>query len=294
MRFSRMGALALGAAAALTVVVVGGAAGAAGETSAATAVSLRSITVTGSGAALSVPNRAAFSFGVTTQAKTASAALNGNNTEMRKVIDAIKRAGVAARDVQTSSVSLSPRYSQNGEDIVGYSASNTVNATIRSISRSGAVIDAAVGAGANQVYGPSFTRVATRLSSTAGLWRRPSPTRAARRRRSPVRARCGWAPCARSSNPRPARSRSPRRRRRRRRNAHRAGHPAHRSLRDGGVRSSARTATASSASRRDATYSRRASGPSSAISTAREPTTTPSAIRAAATAWSGVEMPKPR
>ena len=106
MRFSRMGALALGAAAALTVVVVGGAAGAAGETSAATAVSPRSITVTGSGAALSVPNRAAFSFGVTTQAKSASAALNGNNTEMRKVIDAIKRAGVAARDVQTSSVSL--------------------------------------------------------------------------------------------------------------------------------------------------------------------------------------------
>ena len=213
MRFSRMGALALGVAAALTVVVVGGAAGAAGETSAATAVSPRSITVTGSGAALSVPNRAAFSFGVTTQAKSASAALNGNNTEMRKVIDAIKRAGVAARDVQTSSVSLSPRYSQNGEDIVGYSASNTVNATIRSISRSGAVIDAAVGAGPTRSTGRR-SRAPTRRCCTAGLWRRPSPTRAARRRRSPVRARRGWAPCARSSSPRPARSRSPRRRRR--------------------------------------------------------------------------------
>ena len=75
-----------------------------------------------------MPNRAAFSFGVTTQAKSAAGALNGNNAEMRKVIAAIKRAGIAARDVQTSSVSLSPRYSQNGEDIVGYTASNTVNA----------------------------------------------------------------------------------------------------------------------------------------------------------------------
>ena len=100
----------------------------------------------------------AFSFGVTTQAKTASGALNGNSAEMRKVIAAIKGAGAAAKDVQTSSVSLSPRYSQNGEDIVGYTASNTVNATIKGVSRAGGVIDAAVGAGANQVYGPSFTR----------------------------------------------------------------------------------------------------------------------------------------
>jgi uncharacterized protein len=140
----------------LAVVVVSGATSAAGEATAVAAA--RSITATGSGAALSTPNRAAFSFGVATQARSAAAALNGNNAEMRKVIDALKRAGVAARDLQTSSVSLSPRYSPNGEDIVGFTASNTVNATIRNPSRSGAVIDAAVGAGANQVYGPSFTR----------------------------------------------------------------------------------------------------------------------------------------
>jgi uncharacterized protein len=156
MRSRRIGALALGAAAVLAVVVVSGATGAAGEATAVAAA--RSITATGSGAALSTPNRAAFSFGVATQARSAAAALNGNNAEMRKVIDALKRAGVAARDLQTSSVSLSPRYSPNGEDIVGFMASNTVNATIRNLSRSGAVIDAAVGAGANQVYGPSFTR----------------------------------------------------------------------------------------------------------------------------------------
>ena len=214
MRLKWMGALALGAAAAVTVVFVGGAAGAAGETSAATATSVRSITVVGSGAALSVPNRAAFSFGVATQARSASAALNGNNTEMRKVIDAIKRAGVAARDIQTSSVSLSPRYSSNGEDIVGYTASNTVNATIRSVSRSGAVIDAAVGAGANQVYGPSFTR-----SDETVLYRRALSAAVANARGKAQTlagaAKVRLGACARSSSPRPARCRSRSRRRQR-------------------------------------------------------------------------------
>ena len=149
-----------------------------------------------------MPNRAAFSFGVTTQAKSAAAALNGNNSEMRKVIDAIKRAGVAARDVQTSSVSLSPRYSQNGEDIVGYTASNTVNATIRSISRSGAVIDAAVGAGANQVYGPSFTRLRRdrALPPGAGSGRRERAREGAdARRRGQGAARPACARSSRSS-----------------------------------------------------------------------------------------------
>ena len=50
---------------------------------------------------------------------------------------------------------------------------------------------------------------------------------------------------------------------------------------------------ASSALRREPTYSRSAAGPSSATSTARDPTTTPSASSAAAWAWAGVEIPKP-
>ena len=162
----RIPALALGVAAALALMGLDGSEPASGLPLAAPS-SARTITVTGSGAALAVPDRVAFSFGVTTQAKTASGALNANSAEMRKVIAAIKGAGVAARDLQTSSVSLSPRYSPNGEDIVGYTASNTVSATIKGISRAGALIDAAVGAGANQVYGPAFTR-----SDEALLYRR--------------------------------------------------------------------------------------------------------------------------
>lgn len=127
----------------------------------------RSLTVTSAASATAVPDSAAFSFGVTSQAKTAAGALNANGVDMRKVIAAIKGAGVAAKDIQTESVSLSPRYSGNGEDIVGYTASNTVNAQIKGVARVGGVIDAAVNAGANQVFGPSFT-----VSQQAILYRR--------------------------------------------------------------------------------------------------------------------------
>lgn len=159
MNVLRIGALALGVAGALALLGPGlFDQASAGPAATAATASARSLTVTGSGGATAVPNRAAFSFGVTSQGKTAAGAMNANNAEMKKVIAALKAAGVATKDIQTSSVSLSPRYSGNGEDIVGYTAQNSVNATINGISRAGAVIDAAVSAGANQVYGPSFTR----------------------------------------------------------------------------------------------------------------------------------------
>ena len=127
----------------------------------------RTITVTGSGAARAVPDRVAFSFGVTSQGKTASQALAASSAEMRKVIAALKGAGVAAADIQTAAVSLAPRYTQDGETILGYTASNTVSATVRGVERAGAIVDAAVEAGANQVFGPSFTR-----SDESALYRR--------------------------------------------------------------------------------------------------------------------------
>lgn len=154
MRLVRIGALA---ALLLAAVALGGAArperaeSAAGDTT-------KGITVTGTGTITAVPDRADFSFGVTTQGRTASAALNANGTEMRRVIAALRSAGVAQEDIQTQQVSVFPRTSSDGEEIVGYTASNTVSARIRDLDRSGAVIDAAVGAGANQVMGPALTR----------------------------------------------------------------------------------------------------------------------------------------
>jgi uncharacterized protein YggE len=112
------------------------------------------ITVTGIAAVSSVPDRAELSFGVESQGQTARAALAANATEMRKVIAAVKAAG--GTDVKTQSVSLSPRYNEQNE-VQGFTATNTVAATIKDVAKAGALIDAAVTAGANQVYGPSLS-----------------------------------------------------------------------------------------------------------------------------------------
>jgi uncharacterized protein YggE len=143
-------------AGALVAAVLLGTAGAAGASSEATVQ--HSIVVTGQGSVSTVPDRAQVSFGVSTDAKTASAALRANAAEMTKVIAAVKGEGVAAADIKTDLVSLSPRYSQSGDAVVGYTATNSVSATIRNLARIGGTIDAAVDAGANQVSGPNLSR----------------------------------------------------------------------------------------------------------------------------------------
>ena len=114
------------------------------------------ITVLGTGSANVTPDRASFAFGTVSQAQTANAALAASSQAVARVIAALKRAGVAQADLQTSDVSLSPRMNDNGNDIIGYTASNTVTATIRKLGDAGDVVDAAVGAGANQVSGPNL------------------------------------------------------------------------------------------------------------------------------------------
>lgn len=119
----------------------------------------RSITVGGSGAVTVVPDRARFSFGVETRGRTAADALASNTAAMRKVIAALKAAGVADRDLQTQQVALSAVYSDDeNQTVVGYAASNSIAVVVRELARAGMLIDRAVSAGANQVYGPSLER----------------------------------------------------------------------------------------------------------------------------------------
>ena len=148
---------------AILAVLVAGATRAGGAPSAAPQ---HSIVVAGQGAVSARPDRAQLSFGVSSDAKSASAALRANAAEMTKVIAALKSQGIAAADLRTDLVSLSPRYSQNGETVVGYTATNSVTATVRNLAKIGAIIDAAVDAGANQVSGPNLVR-----SSAASLYR---------------------------------------------------------------------------------------------------------------------------
>ena len=113
------------------------------------------ITVTGNGTVDATPDRASFDFGVTTNGATAAEALSRNASQARAIIDALKKAGIASSAIQTTQVSLWPQTSSNGTVITGYQASNSVQVTA-ALGKSGALVDAAVGAGANNVDGPNL------------------------------------------------------------------------------------------------------------------------------------------
>lgn len=106
------------------------------------------------------PDLATITAGVVTQAPAAAAALSDNARRMDAVVKALKAAGIAARDLSTSNVGLSPQYRYAEKQppvITGYQASNSVAIRFRDIARSGAVLDALVRAGANQIDGPNLS-----------------------------------------------------------------------------------------------------------------------------------------
>ena len=116
--------------------------------------------VTAEGQTTRVPDVATIRAGVVTQGATAAAALAENGTRMAAVLDALKRAGVAQRDIRTANVSLSPqyRYAENQPPvIIGYQANNNVSIRFRDIAKSGAILDALVKQGANQIDGPTLS-----------------------------------------------------------------------------------------------------------------------------------------
>ncbi len=117
------------------------------------------VSVSAQAEATRVPDIATVSAGVVTQAADANAAMQANAKQMDGVMRAIRDAGIAERDVQTSGITLNPqyRYAENQPPaITGYQASNTVSIKVRDIGKLGRVLDALVASGANQVYGPAF------------------------------------------------------------------------------------------------------------------------------------------
>jgi len=112
------------------------------------------VTVTGTGSVEAVPDEAQISAGVESRAPTARAALAANAAAMRRVIDALRDKG--GKDVTTQTVSVSTSFDDRGQPN-GFVASNVASATT-SLDGAGSLIDAAVDAGANTVYGPSLSR----------------------------------------------------------------------------------------------------------------------------------------
>lgn len=105
------------------------------------------------------PDVATVSAGVVSQAADAAGAVRDNAARMARVLAALKRAGIAERDVQTANLSLSPqyRYTQNEAPVItGYQASNNLTIRFRDIGKAGAILDALVATGANQINGPDL------------------------------------------------------------------------------------------------------------------------------------------
>jgi uncharacterized protein YggE len=121
------------------------------------------ISVTGSGTAAGRPDTAEVMTGVITQGPTAAAALAQNSAVVEKVLKAVKALGIADRDIQTSSINVTPQRRQGGRqeayppDIVGYEVSNQLRVKVRDIGGLGRLLDEMVAQGANNLGGIRFS-----------------------------------------------------------------------------------------------------------------------------------------
>jgi uncharacterized protein YggE len=115
--------------------------------------------ISAEGEARVAPDMATITLGVSHQAPSAQAAMAAVNADMGKVVDAIRGAGIEARQIQTSAVNLNPQYVYEPNKparLTGYTASNEVRVTVLDLARLGPTLDAVVGAGATNVGQVSF------------------------------------------------------------------------------------------------------------------------------------------
>jgi uncharacterized protein YggE len=137
------------------------------------------LNLTASGETRLAPDMAAVTIGVTVTAATAAEAMKQDATQMAQVIAALRRQGVAERDIQTANFNVQAQYAfppNQQRQLTGYQATNQVTATVRALDRLGAVLDGAAASGANEINGVSFgltdpasAEDAARLKAVAAL-----------------------------------------------------------------------------------------------------------------------------
>jgi uncharacterized protein len=135
----------------LTVGAAGTGAAHADATTSPTTQASHSITAVGDGVVEGTPNVLALELGVTTRDPSAATALAHNSELAVKVLGALKNAGVADKDVQTSNLSISPNVSGSGNHVDGYEVDNTVTAKLRDVNKAGDVVDAATKVSSNEI-----------------------------------------------------------------------------------------------------------------------------------------------
>ncbi len=118
------------------------------------------ISVTGEGVVEAAPDIATISMGVTTEAPTAAEAMSANSAALSAVLERLRAAGVADRDLQTSNLTLNPNWvgydSGKAPTISGYTASNMLTVRVRALESLGTVLDSAITDGANTLNGVTF------------------------------------------------------------------------------------------------------------------------------------------
>lgn len=122
----------------------------------------RQINVSGEGRIEAAPDMATITLGVTNESEEAKAAMDATSEAVARILERIGALGVAPRDMQTRSLTLSPVWSDRdlseGERarITGFVASNTVTVRIRDLGSLGGVLDAVIADGANDFRGLQF------------------------------------------------------------------------------------------------------------------------------------------
>jgi hypothetical protein len=120
----------------------------------------RTVSVTGSGTVRVAPDIATLRLGVAIQRLSIAEAQATAAETMRRVIDALAAAGIAAGDLRTTSLSVQPQYEYPRDGtparLTGYQVQNVVSATVRDLGRVAETVDAALEAGATTLDGLSF------------------------------------------------------------------------------------------------------------------------------------------
>jgi len=119
----------------------------------------RRLQVTGTGEVTVVPDMAYINIGVHSEADDVSSALSANNELATKLSDALQAEGVEKKDIQTTNFNVYPmtHYDNMGQPTgTSYDVDNTVYVTVRNLSNLGKLLDVAIKAGANNIYGISF------------------------------------------------------------------------------------------------------------------------------------------
>jgi uncharacterized protein YggE len=120
-------------------------------TTPAGATDTHNVTTRGVGTADGVPDTLTVIIGVQTRGASAKGALEDNNKKANALVQTLKSKGVAAKDLQTSELSIQPTYGNTGLQITGYQVSNMVTATLRDLAHAGALIDSAAAAAGDAV-----------------------------------------------------------------------------------------------------------------------------------------------